>query len=70
MYSNGIFKRWEILEKRVRFEGGIGCGRLNPPLPQFSRLGIQVSGNCLFVCLTCRCVLLFRVWVGVSFFSF
>ena len=46
----------------------------NPP-PQFSRLGIQVSGVCLFVCLfaclfdclICGCFTMFRMWVGVSF---
>ena len=60
------------------FVGTPGCvGRVgwpsnifNPP-PQFSRLGIQVSGNCLlvclFVCLICGCVTMFRMWVGVSF---
>ena len=26
--------------------------------------------DCLFVCLICRCVALFRMWVGVSFFPF
>ena len=32
--------------------GTLGCWLATNPLPQFSRLGIQVSCNCLF--LSCR----------------
>ena len=34
---------------------------------RYRSIGIQVSGNCLFICLICRYVALFRMWVGASF---